>query len=221
MVQQVVRLVENVRQLCGDFLIADLTGLCFTGSGFIGGQLIHKAEVTDLILGFGCCLRDRLCCFSSFGRRGFCGGSGAIILGQILDVGNDLGRIGVGGLAANRCGGRRRLIQGRIVHAVALHIADQSLAHFQRRLPTILGLGRAGFQNDLCNFIIGIEGSGQHLFGSGAVKGKRTAVKCLVEDQTDGVDIHRGIQGGESILNFRSGVSTAIPVGKRSVLQRV
>ena len=114
--------------------------------------------------------------------------------------------------------GRRN--DGGIVGAVALHISYKCLAQFLGIGPAVSGVGSAGFENDLSHFVIGVFRGREHLCRCIALERQGIVIVCLIQDQTDGVDVQGGIQCSKGVCHFRSGVAAAVLIRHGRILQR-
>ena len=193
---------------------------------FVGSLL--RGDFRDILSGG---VRDILCGFVSFCGIGFRGGD--LLLRDGFRLGRDILCGGICCLLGGRLFGRRlcREGDGDIVHLVALHVADEGMAHLGGGLPALGRIVGTGLQDDGSHLLVGAAGGLHLLAGSqpvqpgqtalGAVKGQLAVVVDLVEHQAQGIGVHGGVQTGIGIGHLGGGIGASVAIGQGRIPQGV
>ena len=95
---------------------------------------------------------------------------------------------------------------------------DQRLAHFDGIRPALGRIGIDGPENDLSHFVVRIFRRQDLLTGSGSGR-QLTVVEHLIENQTQGIGVKGGVQGGERIDDLRRSVFTVAALRQGGILE--
>ena len=105
------------------------------------------------------------------------------------------------------------------------------MTHFSGGLPAVGGIDGDGLGDDGSHVGIGADGSGHALAGTELLKpvgllfgigiGERAVIVDLIEDQTQGVGVHGGIQAGVGVGNLRRGIDAAAALGQGGIGQHI
>ena len=192
--------------------------LCFGLCGCFLHRFIRSGLRFDFLLHFGCSFdligNDLL--HNGF----FCGFLGCGILHGVLH-GADL-LLGLRSLGGG---------DGDVLGTVALHVADQGVAQLSGSLPAVSGIIGAGLGDDGGHLLVRTGGGHDGLTGGTALEpclpllltgeGETAQIVDLIEHQAQGVGVHGGIQAGVGIGHLGGGIDAPVPVGQRSILQRI
>ena len=110
---------------------------------------------------------------------------------------------------------------GGVVDGIALHIGCQSLAQVGGTAPASLGIRIQGFQNDLRQLIVRIDG-GREAFLRGLVPvGQLAVIIELVEDHAHGIGIRGEIQGLHGVEELRGRIPALVFFRQGGIAQLV